>query len=284
MDINTLLLTAAALLPAIVLCIYVFKKDRVEKEPISLLLLLFFLGAVSCFPAAYIEDVLTDGINVLFGITDETVLVSNWHYNIYKLVYYFVGVALVEEGIKFFILKNITQNHKDFNCLFDGLIYAIFVSLGFAALENVFYVLENGWANAFLRGVLSVPGHMFFAVMMGYNYSRWHIATHAAELENQLAEDGIIEKRGEFNAKKHLVTSLAVPIAAHGFYNYCCSTGSVFAMIVLLAFVLFMYITCFGKIKKMSAADAFSNNYAVAIVAKKYHEYAEFLDSQNKTE
>ena len=278
---NTLLLTGAALLPAIILCVYIFKKDRVEKEPLGLLLGLFFLGAFSCFPAAIFEEIIIGGIKSVFSMFTTNGELEKLPFLLYRIAYYFIGVALVEEGLKFLILKTVTSKNKEFNCLFDGLIYAIFVSLGFAALENVLYVLENGWMNALLRAVLSVPGHMFFAVMMGYNYSMWNITKRAADIEKQLAQAGVIQSVIAFKPK-YLASSIIVPVLAHGFYNFSCTMGNNVAMIVLTLFVLFMYITCFGRIKKMSASDAPNHNYAVALVTKKYPEFAEYLKNQEK--
>ncbi|MBQ1224165.1 MAG: PrsW family intramembrane metalloprotease, partial [Oscillospiraceae bacterium] len=137
MGLNEILLVCAALLPALVLCIFVFIKDRVEKEPFSLLLLLFILGVISCFPAAEIEGVLFSALDGIFApftyVKDGVTYLSGISYYIYHALKYFIGVALVEEGVKFLALFLVTRNNKNFNCLFDGLIYSVFVSLGFAA-------------------------------------------------------------------------------------------------------------------------------------------------------
>ena len=137
---NPIFLICAALLPAVVLCVYVFKKDRVEKEPIGLLVKLFVLGAIVCIPGA-----------IIFGSILEPVAADvsapYAEQSFYEALYYaleaFVVVALVEEGMKFLVLYFVTRNNKNFNSLFDGIIYAVFVSLGFAALENVLYVKEQ---------------------------------------------------------------------------------------------------------------------------------------------
>ncbi|MBQ8003406.1 MAG: PrsW family intramembrane metalloprotease [Clostridia bacterium] len=272
MNINTILLVAAALLPAVILCNYIYKKDRVEKEPMGLLVKLLLAGAFSCFPAAAVEGTIGGIIDGFFGgVYAEGVL--------YRLITYFIGVALVEEGFKWWFLVRITKDNKEFNCMFDGMIYAIFVSLGFAALENVLYVIEYGWINAIMRGVLSVPGHMFFAVMMGYYYSRWKIFETAEKIENEALRAGyIIQKRGDsFNPEHEKVLSILVPVIFHGTYNYCCSSESWLATIAFYVFVIFMYIYCFAKIKEVSRNDASTEKTAMALVAKKYPEIEETL-------
>lgn len=269
---NTVLLIIAAVLPAVLLCKYVYKMDRVEKEPRGLLVILFLAGVVSCFPAAAIEGILgeiTDGaftgllsLGVPFSALDTA----------YDVITYFIGVALVEEALKWLCLIFITKNNKNFNCLFDGLIYAVFVSLGFAAFENILYVLRYGWGNAFMRGVLSVPGHMFFAVMMGYYYSRWILLERTSEAEKELEALGLIEKREypSFDGRRDRLMSLIVPILFHGTYNFCCSKGSLIWTMVFYAFVIFMYVHCFGKIKEMSLKDTPSGKKAARLLLDKY--------------
>lgn len=286
MELNEILLICAALFPAIALCVYVFIKDRVEKEPIGLLLLLLVLGAVSCFPAATIEGVLIGFIDALFSPfvveMDGTLYLPGILFKIYNAIKFLIGVALVEEGLKFIVLFFVTRKNKNFNSLFDGLIYAVFVSLGFAALENVFYVLENGWINAVTRALMSVPGHMFFAVLMGYYYSLWHMHEKAKLQERSFKKVFLIrDSSPEFSGGKYLGLSLLMPILAHGLYNYCCSLGTLLSMIVLFVFLIFLYIYCFGKIKEMSKADVDDVTFSGAMVLTK-HPHLAALFSANK--
>ena len=266
-DLNTVLLIIAALLPAIILSIYIYKKDRVEKEPLTLLLKLFFFGALICFPAAYIEEFVIGIIDGIFGEIYE----GDSIFYIYNFIYYFIGVALVEEGVKLLVLKYTVQYNNNFDCFFDGVIYAVFVSLGFAALENIFYVLQYGFSNAILRGILSVPGHMFFGVMMGYYYSRWMVYKKADAILKKLKLGGYIDSKSvgfEVNNKEWLV--LLIPVLIHGFYDFCCTIDSIFFTLLFLGFITFLYIYCFRKIKRMSNADEYNNIYAMSLVFKKY--------------
>jgi RsiW-degrading membrane proteinase PrsW (M82 family) len=272
MSINTILLVIAALVPAIFLCCYVYKKDKVENEPVGLLLLLFFAGVFSCFPAIILENMISPVIGSVFnGLCGLGIPVSIVNIP-YTIATHFFGVALVEEGLKWLFLLWITKNNKNFNCTFDGLIYAVFVSLGFAAFENIMYVVQNGWVNAVMRAVLSVPGHMFFAVMMGYYYSRWNLVKNAAQTEAELVSRGIIEKKAypEFNYKRDAVLSIVMPILFHGTYNSCCSMNLWIFTIAFYAFVVFMYRHCLGKIKEMSMEDAPNGKRMVKMLLDKY--------------
>lgn len=269
---NSIFLILAALLPALVLSVYIFRKDRVEKEPVSLLLKLLFMGALCCYPAAEAERII---IGVIDGIFAH-IPFSEATYHIYMVCYYFVGVALVEEGLKWIVLYFVTKNSREFNCLFDGLIYAIFVSLGFAAFENIFYVLEYGWLNAFMRAVLSVPGHMFFAVMMGWYYSLWHITELAAARERELKSAGRIDGgKAPLSYFRYIKLSLIIPVIFHGTYNYCCSVNRLWSTVALYVFVIFMYVYCFGKIRRMSDGDGYNSSYVDIMLAQKYPEFKE---------
>lgn len=271
---NNYLLIVAALLPAIVLCIYVYKKDRREKEPLHLLLFLFLAGVACCYPASLIESVLIDIIESFFTIhkaNDGTLYMAKQAFYIYNFLKYFIGVALVEEFLKWIALVNISKNNKNYNSFFDGMIYAIFVSLGFAALENVMYVIENGWYVAMLRAFLSVPGHMFFAVMMGYHYSLWNIYDKAAQMETELVNQGIIPHvLTPFSSKTSKRNSLIIPVMVHGFYDFCCTINSILAIVVFYSFIIFLYVHCFKKIKQMSSMDTDDITYAKRLIVKKY--------------
>lgn len=280
--LNEILLVCAALFPAIALCIYVFKKDRVDKEPIGLLFVLLAFGALICFPAAEVETFLFQWIDSFFskfGVEqDGTYYLPEMVFKIYNAIKYFIGVALVEEGFKFLVLFFVTRNSKHFNSLFDGLIYAVFVSLGFAALENVFYVLENGWVNAVMRALMSVPGHMFFAVLMGYFYSLWHMCEKAKQQERALKRAGAIDpRRAEFSSAGYLASALLVPILAHGLYDYFCTIGTLLATVALYAFLIFLYIYCFGRIKKMSKGDMTDVTYSNVMILMKYPHLMQYV-------
>ena len=272
MGLNEILLVLAALLPAVILCVYVFKKDRAEKEPVSLLLCLMGLGAAVCIPAATVENGLLGALGALFGdptpAEGEPITLG---FRLYAFVENFFCVALVEEGFKFLVLVLVTRKNRHFNSLFDGIIYSVFVSLGFAALENVLYVLQFGWMNALIRGVLSVPGHMFFAVFMGWYYSLWHMADLAAGQEEGLKQAGLIPPNAvPFSGSRFLVQSLAVPVLIHGLYDYCCTIPTFTATVLLYGLMICLYVHCFRTIGKVSRADMDDVSYTNSMILLKY--------------
>lgn len=119
------ILLLAALLPPLFLMIKIYKLDKVEKEPGGLIVKLLLFGVLTTVPAAFLESVLIGAVgSVISPKTTLFILVEN-----------FFCVGLVEEGVKYFALKKGSWNHPAFNYTFDGIVYAVAVSIGFAAAE-----------------------------------------------------------------------------------------------------------------------------------------------------
>lgn len=220
----------AAVLPAIFLMRYVYRQDQIEPEPVGLLASLVWKGVLAALAAIVLEFI---GQTVLQGLVSE----DNPNY-----VYYlaFVVVAAVEEGTKLFFLYRRTWKEPDFNYRFDAIVYAVFVSLGFAAFENVKYVFSYGLSVALPRAILAVPGHMGFAVFMGIFYGR---AKRCADWGNR------------FGCKVNLILSYLFPVALHGVYDSCCMTGTNRSTLVFVIFVLVMYLLVFRLIRHESRTD-----------------------------
>jgi len=147
-----------ALAPVVVILIYIYVKDKYEKEPIGLLVKNFLLGAII---SIIITVVLGFAANIIFPVTDEKDIFQ-------QFVKAFFVVALVEEFSKYIIVKYYSQKKADFNEPFDGIVYAVVVSMGFAALENVLYVYQYGVATGLTRAFTAVPAHATFGILMGY--------------------------------------------------------------------------------------------------------------------
>ncbi|WP_339813541.1 YhfC family glutamic-type intramembrane protease [uncultured Imperialibacter sp.] len=149
-------LLALALAPGIAIILFIYLKDKHEKEPKGLLLRAFIFGILSL--------VLT---LVISSIADNFVDID--HTNSSDLALYAFGmVALIEEGSKYLFVRYFLYPHKEFNEPFDGIIYAVMVSMGFATVENLFYVFDGGVGIAIMRMFTAVPAHATFAVLMGF--------------------------------------------------------------------------------------------------------------------
>ena len=154
------ILIAAAVIPAIVLLRFVYKEDRLDKESPGLLLSLMVFGILATFAAIVTEQIGEAILGVLLPRNSTA----------YNVLLYFVVVALSEEGFKYLLLRKRTWWSGEFNCQFDGVVYAVFVSLGFALWENISYVLMYGLGTALVRAITAVPGHACFGAFMGAFY------------------------------------------------------------------------------------------------------------------
>ena len=225
------ILIAAAVIPAVALLVQVEKADRIEKESRSLLLSLVYYGVVSTALASLTERL---GIAILNRIWPEDSLA-------YNLVLFFVVVGLSEEGFKYLVLKYRSWRSPEFNCQFDGVVYSVFVSLGFALWENISYVLRFGFGTAVVRALTAVPGHACFGVFMG--------AWYGAAKRLQLAGD-------EEGSKRMRVFSLLIPALLHGFYDFTATyeqnCGWVFPV-----FVILMFFAASRLVKKLSREDRY---------------------------
>jgi len=154
-----LTLLALAVAPGAAIATYVYSRDKYDREPLKPLLISFLLGAVATAPAILIESALKPILYLKF-----------YSYSIwYNFLLAFVVIGFSEEGSKYIMLRFYAYRNKAFNEPFDGIIYSVMVSMGFATLENIGYVLNYGFQTGLVRMFLSVPSHAAFAVLMGYH-------------------------------------------------------------------------------------------------------------------
>jgi RsiW-degrading membrane proteinase PrsW (M82 family) len=151
-------LLIVAIAPVLAIILYIYCKDEYEKEPRRLLLFNFLLGAIV---SILIATVLYYGSDIFFALNDEFSVTQQF----FKA---FLIVAVIEEFSKYIIVRYFAQPNKEFNEPFDGIMYAVMVSMGFAATENIMYVLEGGYQVAIMRAFTAVPAHATFAILMGY--------------------------------------------------------------------------------------------------------------------
>ncbi len=153
---DTLTLLAISSAPGASIIVYVYLKDKHEREPIGLLIKSFIFGILAVLVTFMISFPLE-----MFVPTDETNLSQ-------QAVHAFILVAFVEEFSKFLFVRGILYNDAHFNEPFDGIVYSVMVGMGFATFENILYVSEGGVTTAVLRMFTAVPAHATFAILMGY--------------------------------------------------------------------------------------------------------------------
>ena len=229
------ILIAAAIIPAVWLLRYVYRADVLEKEPKGLLFALVLRGVAATFLAIITESL---GIRLLNAILPSYSLA-------YHVLMYFVVVALSEEGFKYLLLRRSTWRSPEFNCRFDGVVYAVFVSLGFALWENVGYVTEYGLGTAAVRALTAVPGHACFGVFMGawYGMARWY------------------ENYGEYDkSRRYRRCALLIPTLLHGCYDFIATINSTLFGMIFVVFVILMFSVARGTVMKLSRDDRYIDN------------------------
>ena len=188
-------LLALAMAPGIAICLFIYFKDKYNREPLGLLILSFFMGVLSIIPAVIIQIALTKPVKLLMG---PGIL--------YTAVFSYLIVALSEEGSKFLALRLLPFRRKAFDDPFDGIIYAVVVSMGFATLENILYVTNHGIGTGILRMFLSVPAHATFGVLMGYHLG--------------------LAKFDPANKRRHLMLAIFWPVLFHGTFDFFLFVGN----------------------------------------------------------
>jgi len=226
------ILIAAAVIPAVVLLVKVYKVDHLDKESPRLLWNLVVRGVIATVFAMLTEWI---GEFVLSSfVQEQTVL--------YNFLLYFIVVAVSEEGFKYLLMKQRTWKDPEFNFQFDGVVYAVFVSLGFALWENISYVLMYGFGTALVRAVTAVPGHACFGVFMGAWYG----------LAKKYESYGMHSQ-----SKTCRVVALLSSIVLHGCYDFTASIENQNYAWVFVAFVVVMFIVAFRLVKKLSQNDRY---------------------------
>ncbi|MBQ6263493.1 MAG: PrsW family intramembrane metalloprotease [Clostridia bacterium] len=227
MRIPPLTIALISLIPSIGICIFVYFKDKKEKEPLWLLGSLFAVSAALYVPVYYLGNKLINGfIGVLFkgsryfdarhGVVWRDAVSENVH-NILCAV---IGVALIEELTRWLILYFFTNRSRHFNCTFDGVVYSIMVSMGALVARNVRFAFETTWDQFLLRFAHSFPWYLLFGIVMGVFYSYWHASRRANRRENELISEGKLKSDKLKYPVGKLILSIAVPLVLHAAYTF----------------------------------------------------------------
>jgi len=217
-----------SLSPILIIAAYIYFRDKYEKEPIRLLIMTLIVGALTSLPI-----MLTESLFALIGEKFNGAFKAFWDS--------FFVASLNEEGIKLIALFLLIWKSKEFNELFDGIIYATFISLGFAGIENLAYVYQNGVTTGLFRAITAVPAHALFGITMGFFFAR--------------------AKFSEKNRKKYLyfILSFLIPFTFHGIYDLTLMSGEKLLLLTFVPFLIFLWISGFKKMKKMSNESVFKD-------------------------
>jgi len=225
--INSLILAAA---PVFILAFYIYYRDKYEKEPFTMLVKALVAGMIIVIPILIVEIGISALIAPFIGTIKGAALNA------------FAVASFTEEGFKWLAVLIIFFGSRQFNERFDGIVYAGFISLGFALIENILYVMvysSEGNGIAYMRAVSAVPAHMLFGVIMGYRFG--------------LAKF-LPSKRGW-----NLFMAFFMPFLLHGIYDFLLMVEKGWALLIFFPFVLFLWIFGLVRMKRHSLASEFNN-------------------------
>ncbi|GAA0369527.1 glutamic-type intramembrane protease PrsW [Bacillus horti] len=204
----------AAIAPGLALLSFFYLKDRFDHEPIRLVLRVFIFGALLVFPIMVVQYTFKETLSL----------------NVFFQAYF--NSSLIEEFFKWFVIYFVAYSNLEFDQYYDGIVYSVAVSLGFATMENIFYLYINGVYHALIRAALPVSSHALFGVIMGYYLSK-----------SKFEKDP--EKR-----KRWLLYSLLIPIFLHGTYNYILLIGQDWWLWIMIPFMIGLWVYGLNKVKK----------------------------------
>ncbi len=208
-----------AIAPILIITIYIYVRDKFNREPIWLLTLSLVGGMFSVIPvllAAYITEL---PMHYLHGLQKPA----------YEA---FIQAGFVEELFKFLVVLLLVWRSKHFDERFDGIVYAVFVSMGFALVENILYVFDGGVGTGLMRIITAVPAHAIFGISMGYYLG--------------------MAKFNPWKRSTYIALAFIVPWLIHGFYDFVLMAGYEWLLVVFVIYLILMYIYGFRKLRELA--------------------------------
>jgi RsiW-degrading membrane proteinase PrsW (M82 family) len=221
-----MVLLIISIAPVFIILVYIYFRDKYEKEPVGLLLKGLLFGAIIMIPILAVETLLQKAGRAIDDLAGAAYTA-------------FVVAAFTEELFKFLAVYILIWRNKNFNEKFDGIVYAVFVSLGFAAVENIFYVFEYGSSVGFIRAVTSVPAHALFGIYMGF----------------YLGIAKFFPERRISSIRK----ALLVPILFHGIYDFLLLSEHPILLLLFFPFLIVMWWLGFRRMKQQISTSRFKS-------------------------
>jgi len=217
-----------SLAPVFIIAGYIYFRDKYEREPIQLLLLALFFGALTVIPVLFVGQFF-DGFTSMF----PGLFAAAWKA--------FVVAGFTEELFKFLALYLLIWKSREFNDKFDGIVYAVFISLGFAAVENILYVFGNGHGTGIMRAFTAVPAHAIFGITMGFYFG---MAKFYVKQQSRLK-----------------LKAFFYPVLLHGIYNFILFTGAGWLTIVFFGFLVFLYYSGFKRVRELRKQSIYNTDW-----------------------
>ena len=209
----------ATIFPSL-LIVFIFVSSDKFKEPPKEIIKVFLYGILITIPAYFLNTYLSE---IWYSTNASEGIISS-----------FLTAAPVEESLKLAVLYFFVYKMKDFNEPIDGIVYGVTVSLGFATLENIYYVYlladyyeTSSMSLAVIRSFSAIPAHAVFGVFMGYFFMKYSFI-----------------KKGD-----NLFFAFTVPFVLHGCYNLFVSSNFYVALLLILISWI-IALRMFSRLKK----------------------------------
>jgi RsiW-degrading membrane proteinase PrsW (M82 family) len=203
---------------------YIYSRDRYEKEPLSILLKALIAGVIIVLPVLLIERLVAMPAERFEGILNAAYTA-------------FVIAALSEEGMKFGAFLIFFWKNKNYNERFDGIIYAVYIALGFAGVENILYVFSGGYSVGLVRALTAVPAHALFGIVMGFYLGK--------------------AKFSQKHMFLNLVLAFFIPFLFHGLYDFLLMANSPAFIATFIPIFIYFWISGFKKMTIASDGSSF---------------------------
>ena len=220
----------AAIAPVAIILVYIYFRDKYEKEPIKQLIKALAAGMFIVIPVIFLESFLGE-IRLSLELSSR----SDAFFNAFGIA------AFSEEIFKFLAFIFLIWKSKDYNERFDGIVYAVFISLGFALVENIKYLMNYGTEIALMRGILAVPAHALFGVTMGYYLSLSKFSVRKSD------------------KTKFFYFAIIFPIILHGSYDFILMANEPMGMLAFIPFIIYLWKTGFKRMNILSENSRFKN-------------------------
>ncbi len=215
-----MLLVTAAVAPSIALLYYFYMRDKYEKEPGGVLIKAFLLGVIIILPVLFAEMKLN-----IFDTSERNLVTAGYTA--------FVVAGLVEEAFKYLAFLLVIWKNREFDEMYDGIVYCVFISLGFATVENVAYVFSRGGLNtALIRAFSAVPAHALFGASMGYYL-------------------GVAKFVSKDKRLKYMLSGLLVPVLLHGIYDFILLSQRFMLFILFIPYMLYLWRMALKNVDKL---------------------------------
>jgi protease PrsW len=185
-----ILLFLIAVIPAILVCFYIFGLKKYENQ-VKNLSFAFFLGVLLIFPTSRVSAFVKN-------------IFSEWLYgeNIQKLGVCIFSIGMVEEFFKMLLVLIFFYSKKYFKSIDDGIVFTLMTALGFATAENLLYASSFGFETAIWRIFSALPLHIFLSIILGFFIGK-------SKLRNDF-----------FYKIKNLTIGFLIVSFLHGFYDF----------------------------------------------------------------